>query len=246
MLENYKKYEIWYPKELESTNQKYPVVIFNNGTGVKASKYTSLLKHLASWGFIVIATEEEYSWNGFSSEMCLRFIMNLNDNAKYEGWETNPFYNKVDLENIGVYGHSQGGVGAINAVTNTEHANMYKAVFAASPTNMELASALEWDYDLSHVQIPIVLLAATGSVDSNTIIPLDGLQKMYDIIPSDTKLMLRRNDGDHGDMLYYADGYMTAFFMWQLKNDGQAQNAFVGENAEIINNKYYQDINKNY
>lgn len=109
-LQDFKKYEIYYPTEITNGKDKYPVVIFSNGTGIKASKYPSVLKHLASWGFIVMATEEEYAWNGFSSEMCLRYLMMLDKTETVEGWESNPFYGHVDFDNIGVSGHSQGGV----------------------------------------------------------------------------------------------------------------------------------------
>lgn len=37
--ETIKKYEIWYPKELESNYMKYPVVVVANGTGIPASSY---------------------------------------------------------------------------------------------------------------------------------------------------------------------------------------------------------------
>ncbi len=60
-LQNFKKYEIYYPTSIEKKTNKFPVVIFSNGTGVKASKYSAVFKHLASWGFVVIGTEEEYS-----------------------------------------------------------------------------------------------------------------------------------------------------------------------------------------
>lgn len=33
--------------------------------------------------------------------------------------------------------------------------------------------------------------------------------------------------------------------MWQLQNDEEASKAFIGDNAEILNNTLYQDINKN-
>ncbi|MDD3409184.1 MAG: alpha/beta hydrolase [Eubacteriales bacterium] len=242
VMQSFGKYEIWYPSDLETGDAQYPVVIFCNGTGVKASKYTAVMKHLASWGFVVMATEEEYSWNGFGAEMCLRFAMKMNAQEQVHDWKSNPFLGKLDLEHIGVSGHSQGGVGVINAATNIKHASMVKAVFAASPTWPELATALEWDYDASKLTVPTFLLAATGKTDSETICPLAGLQKIYDTIPDSTaKLMTRRNDGDHGNMLYSADGYMTAFFLWQLQGDEEAARAFTGENAEILSNTHYQD-----
>ena len=246
VMENFKCYEIWYPTEITSTDRKFPAVIFANGTGVKASSYTPVLEHLASWGFVVIGTEEEYSWNGFSCEMCLRLLMKVNEIEDYPIADPNPFYGKIDLENIGLSGHSQGGVGVFNAATDTAHKHMYKAIFSASPTSMALAHNLEWDYDVTGLDIPVFLASSTGNADENLVVNLEGLREIYDAIPSDTKLMLRRNDADHGDMLSFADGYMTAWFLWQLQGDSDAARAFVGKEAEIWNNSYYQDIDKNF
>lgn len=78
-MQNFKKYEIYYPSVIEDSNKKYPVVIFSNGTGVKGSSYPALLEHLSSWGFIVMATEEEYSWNGLSSDLCLKTLQKINN-----------------------------------------------------------------------------------------------------------------------------------------------------------------------
>ena len=81
-MENFKSYRIWYPEEMKTSSKKYPVVIFANGTGIKASKYPALFEHFASWGFIAIGTDEKYSWNGFSSEMSLRLMIKLNSMKK--------------------------------------------------------------------------------------------------------------------------------------------------------------------
>lgn len=45
--------------------------------------------------------------------------------------------------------------------------------------------------------------------------------------------MARKKGCEHGQMLYSADGYVTAWFMWQLKSDQNAAKAFVGSDAEI-------------
>ncbi len=42
-------------------------------------------------------------------------------------------------------------------------------------------------------------------------------------------------------MLHYADGYMTAFFMWQLQGDAEAETAFIGETPELLKNGLHQD-----
>lgn len=74
-----KKFEIWYPAEMENGSNTYPLVIMANGTGVKASAYTEVFKHLASWGFIVAGNEDEYSWSGASSAATLDYLMQMNE-----------------------------------------------------------------------------------------------------------------------------------------------------------------------
>jgi len=235
--QNFKKYEIWYPKELLNGSEKFPIIVVSNGTGVKASKAEAMFEHYASWGFIVVGTEEEYSWNGFSAEMSLNYLLKCNDDKE------SIFYQKVDIDNIGSVGHSQGGVGAINAVTDTKHGNMYKTVVVESPANIELAKSMEWDFDIGKVNIPILLTAGTGKVDSQTIIPIDKLSEMYNLVTeAPIKVMARKNGLDHGDMLYSADGYITAWFMWQLQDDSEAAKAFMGNEPEIDNNELYVDV----
>ena len=41
------------------------------------------------------------------------------------------------------------------------------------------------------------------------------------------------------------DGYMTAWMLYQLRGDEDASKALIGENAEILNNANWQDIEKN-
>lgn len=246
----WRKYEVWYPSEMKDTDSVYPLVVMANGTGVRASQYKEVFKHLASWGFIVIGNEDDNSRTGESSAAALDFILSLN------GDKNSDFYGKVDTENIGIAGHSQGGVGAINAVTAQENGTAYKAIFTASTTSSVLTGVLgtEWEYDISKLNIPCFLVAGTGNADAGTatdknaaegqgICPRWSLKENFQAI-SDTvdKVMARRIGKDHGDMLRYADGYMTAWFMYYLKGDAKAGEAFFGEHAEILSNGNWQDI----
>lgn len=246
-MQDFKKYILYYPKDMESTSEKFPVVIFSNGTGVPASKYRAVLERLASWGFIVMGTDEENSWNGFSSEMCLRKIAQLNETEVIESWGSNPFYKSVDMDNIGVVGHSQGGVGVFNAAIENKNGGKIKTIVAESPTNLQLASALDWTYDPSKVCVPTLLLSSTGNTDENFVVSGEQLTTIYNEIPDNVpKMKLRRSGADHGDMVNAADGYVTAWLCWQLKGDPSAASAFVGEDAEIQVNPLYQDISYNF
>ena len=59
---------------------------------------------------------------------------------------------------------------------------------------------------------------------------------MYEKIPT-SKAMARRIGADHGQMLYSADGYVTAWFMYYLQDDESAKKMF----DEIKENELYQD-----
>ena len=149
------------------------------------------------------------------------------------------FYQKVDFENVGVVGHSQGGVGVMNAITDTAHKDFYKAAISLSPTNKELAHNLFWDYDASLIDIPIMLISGEGGGD-DWVVTGEQLRDIYDDIPS-AKLMMRRRNTAHNEVLYSANGYVTAWFLWLLQGDEYAAGAFTGEHPEIQDNSLYQD-----
>lgn len=237
-MQNFEKYEIWYPAELKDSNRKYPIIVVNNGTGWKASRSKNIYEYYASWGFIVVGNEESYSWNAFGAEMAIKHMQSLNDNRMINEKE-NVFYQKADFENVGIIGHSQGGVGVINAITNTEHKSIYKAAVALSPTNKELAEGLEWNYDESHIDIPIMLISGEDGGD-DWVVTGEQLTAIYENINSE-KNMMRRKSTAHGETQFSEDGYVMAWFMWQLQGDEEAAKAFIGDAPEIINNELYQD-----
>ncbi len=260
----WEKYEIWYPSNLEQSDQAYPVVVIANGTGMKASKQSAIYEHLASWGFIVAGNEDEHSRTGASSAATLDFILSLNEDPQ------SIFYDRVDTENIGIVGHSQGGVGAINAVTQQKNGNLYKAICAQSTTSSAVAYALNrldgelgggWNCNTSTLSIPAFMVAGTGSADAGNveenrlelaegetqgICPLWWLQECFDAMPDTVPKVIGRLSGkDHGDIPFSADGYMTAWFMYWLQDDEAAGKAFFGADAEIGANENWQDVTIN-
>lgn len=242
-LQGFGKYEVFYPTELAGRDSQYPVVVFANGSGTPATKYPALLRHMASWGFIAIGTEEEFDWNGFASEMCIRHLIKLNESETIDD-KKNVFYGKVDLTNVGITGHSQGGVGVINAITVQEHKDIYKAAVSLSPTNKELAAHIEWAYDATKVNTPIMLVSGASGGD-DWVVTGAQLSSIYDDIAGN-KIVMRRKDTQHGPMLYSADGYVTAWFMWHLQGDEEAAKAFAGGSPEIMSNDLYQDQHSDY
>ncbi|MCM1224355.1 MAG: hypothetical protein NC548_58895 [Lachnospiraceae bacterium] len=250
------KYVVWYPSELKDKEIKYPVVIFANGTGSTSDTYKPFFKHLSSWGFIAVGNDDKNTRTGASLEETVRFLIQENEN------KDSVFYHKIDLDNIGIGGHSQGGPAVFNMVTNQEHGYMIKTVYAASATSSYHTKVMadQWEYDISKVSIPVFLTAGTGTWDAGNatskdqatddkkgvvqgICPLWSLQENYNLLPETTdKVIVRKKNVDHGDSYKQFDGYMTAWFMYYLKGDAEAGKAFFGENAEIRFNALYQDV----
>ncbi len=227
---DWKKFVAWYPVELEEGDSPCPVVVFANGTGVYASKYKALFQHLASWGFIVIGNEDPSTCTGDSAEATLVWLLEQNEAPD------SVFYQKVDTGHIGISGHSQGGVAVFNAVSQQPHGELYTCAVSLSPTEWAVAMAIGLDYDPSKMSVPTLILAAP----ENDVITPDGMKGLAEAIPADTVTALRPGM-DHGKMLYSADGYVTAWFMWLLQGNQEAARAFIGGDAEILTNPLYQN-----
>ena len=235
--QRWKNYTVWYPAELESASGKYPLVVMANGTGVQNYKYTPVFKHLASWGFIVVGNDDDSSATGDSTELSLQLMLNENDDPG------SIFFRRIDTDNIGVTGHSQGGVAVIHALYATEHSDLYKSGFALSATTEHLIDELNLEtfrYDISKVNVPLVMVAGTLPGDAESISPLADMQTNFENATVPT-MIARRTGADHGDVLTWADGYMTAWFRYMLMDDEEAAKAFVGDTAEIMGNPNWQD-----
>ena len=202
-----------------------------NGTGVYASKYPALFRHLASWGFIVLGNEDPGTFSGDSADATLAWLLEQNDDPD------SVFYQKVDTAHIGISGHSQGGVGVFNAVSEQPNGGLYTCAVSLSPTQEDLAAALKIPYDPSKTVIPTLVLAGT----SNDVITPEGMEKLYGKLGG-PKAMALRTDTDHGSMLYSGDGYVTAWLMYWLRGDEEAGKAFWGEAPELAGNPNWRGV----
>lgn len=226
----------YYPAEMKD-GVKYPVVSFVNGTGVQARRYPAVLKHLASWGFIVIGNQDPSTETGESAEATLAWLLEA-DRTK-----GSPFYGKVDTDNIGLTGYSRGGPGMFNAMSGQPHGGMYKTGVALSPTNETHSSEYGMGYDIAKVSVPMLMMAGDGDeFETEIVIPLPELEKMFGRLPQTPKVMARHKGSKHGETNYHCDGYLTAWFMHFLKADAEAGKAFFGPDAEILSTPLWSDV----
>ena len=238
----FKHYKIWYPSELETNAaRQYPIVVFANGSGVVCTKYEPIFRHLVSWGFVAIGNDDGSSRSGKSTSLTLDYIFSLNKDPK------SIFYGKLDTKHIGVTGHSQGGTGAVHAVTNFNNGSLFTSLYTASnasPPTSASENRNEWWYDTAKIRIPYFMVAATGQADAKFLAPLASLMGGFDKVPGNVPaVMARRKNVDHSNTLTHADGYMTAWFRYTLMNDREARQVFAGKPPEILKNSVnWQDV----
>ena len=234
------KIRIWYPSEMEDRQDKYPLILVVNGSNTAALNYEPYFKRLASWGFVVVGNDDRQAGTGISTSLTLDYMLEQNQNSD------SLFYEKIDVQNIGIAGYSQGGVGAVRAVTECENSGWYKTIFTGSAAHSYLAQM--WGgYDASKVSIPWFMAAASGTSDDTRatdaatewlgVAPLSSLVENYDAMPDNVfKLRARVAGAEHAEMQMKADAYMTAWMLYQLQGDEEAGKALTGENAEILRN----------
>ena len=214
-------------------NAPWPTVVMVNGTGLKAMHYRPVFEHLASWGFVVIGNDDSNAWNGRSA------LVSLDKALCQNSMESSPLYQRIDLDRIGVVGHSQGAMGAINAATEDDR---FKVLYAASCPQKSLAKKLGWNYSMKMISIPTMLVAGTEWIDRH-ISPLDSLHILAEDLPDTTTMLLGRLKGvEHRFVLHEGDAYMTAWLRHFLTDEADAAVALTSDNPEILNNPRWQDV----
>ena len=248
-----KKYVVYYPLDLlETEGKKYPALVLCNGTGFPASKYPGVFRHLASWGFIVIGTEESWSGKGNGAEKCMIALIAFNR------MKDSLLYNRVDLDHVGIAGHSQGGAGAFNGATRHRHSAYFKTIVSLSGTHQDLAASwlMRCPYDPSLVSVPVFMTSTSnpygwdenrpGSKDPG-ICNMDSMRRNREMIRSrhNVPVVIARiadKKRHHGHSLADSLPYTVAWFRYWLMNDAEAGRAFFGSDPELKRNPRWQDV----
>ena len=230
-----KEFTVYYPKNAQS-GQKFPLIVMVNGSGTPSSNYLPVFKHLASWGFIVIGSEELSSWSGKGASISLDFALKLSQD------KSSPIFQKINVNKIGVAGHSQCGAGAINLSTNQPNSNKVRSLYIASSTRREGEANL-FEFSPWKVQKPYFAVTGDGFFDQKIAPIASMIENQTKTSQGTLSVVAQRKGQDHGAMLYIGNGYMVAWFLYTLNGDNQAQQVFVGSNAELLRNSNWQNVN---
>ena len=148
---------VWMPQS-EAPSPR-PIIIIVNGSNAIASRCEPFFERLASWGFVVVGNDDPMAGHGDSTSRMLDFLLAAAEDAEHS------LYGLIDISKIGIAGYSQGGAGALRAVTEFANSSRYTTLFTCSAASQLLSQNLGWAYDPAKVQIPYFMVAGTGMSD---------------------------------------------------------------------------------
>jgi pimeloyl-ACP methyl ester carboxylesterase len=217
----------YYREDLKASGSSHPVILWGNGTGASVDQYDSVLRHLASWGFVVAAANTGQSGSGQEMLAGGTFLIaeNVRAGSVFEG--------RIDTAGIGAAGHSQGGGGAIAAGADP----MVKVTAPLQPGPQGVVSALRG---------PSLFVA--GQLDY--IVPSIYVRARFAQARKYPAVFAELRGSDHffpGDTRIRATGVLTAWFRYWLTNDAQAKTVFFGPEAtaELYNDTAWSDVDRN-
>nr|WP_285860175.1 MULTISPECIES: alpha/beta hydrolase [Paenibacillus] len=227
-------FRIFYPAF--QGDESYPIISWGNGTGATPDRYDELLTHLASWGFIVIDSYSKTTGTGKENVEAIDYLRNENQLAN------SLFYQKVQIEQIGVAGHSQGSTGVINAHTNYKSGSLIKTVVSIALPDLKHCDP-EDVYDTARITVPFLIMGGTRDF---LISPVSTNQLALRSTNASTPVMMgmakgaahtaiEGNGGNHR-------GYLTAWMRYWLLDDQEAKKAFYGDSSEMMHNANWEDV----
>jgi hypothetical protein len=214
------------PAQLGSNGcTRHPVILWGNGTGTTPSVYDGLLRHWASHGFIVAAANTTNAGSGTQMLQGLATLRNWNGQAGHR------FNGRVDLNNVGSSGHSQGGGGAINAAKD-------QGVKTTAPLQ-------PWSQNQIGLQDSDTAMFFAGG--SDTIVSASSVRARY------TGVTIAAGYAELAGASHFVPvgnaggfrGPATAWFRWQLMGDTTACGVFIGANPALASDPAWSEYETN-
>lgn len=225
-------FHLWYPTNLGAGGYLHPILTWGNGTGASPTQYADTLDHLASWGFVIIASDSGSVGEGYEMLAGANYMIAKNSDSG------SIFYQKLATNKVGAFGHSQGAGGTLNCVL------LSPATFKSAITNA-LPNPIWWstpvpDMTTWPTSVPIWFTRGSGdtfiATESAAVTwynAVPGPAAKATLIGADHNTIQTANNG--------YQGYYVAWFKYTLEGDTYARGAFVGSPPELNANSAWQN-----
>ncbi|HEY6722984.1 MAG TPA: hypothetical protein VI197_03100 [Polyangiaceae bacterium] len=217
-------FTLFRPEVLGESGLCHPVVTWGNGTGSNPSLYGILLRHLASHGFVVIASNSPNVADGDPPPMVagVTWVLEQNDDP------TSALYRQIDVTHVGATGHSQGGFATSRAGGDSQITTIAPLCGAATQRNLHG---------------PALLLC--GGLDE--VVTCDTVQNAFDATDEQPVMLANYLTADHADWVtFFGDGIspmetaVTAWMRVHLMDDTSLRPWFYGTDCELCTDSAWE------
>jgi hypothetical protein len=239
-------YDLFYPAAYPALGFSSPIVTWGNGTGGTPDQVSTLLDHLASYGFTVIASTLPNTGSGREIDAAAHYL------ATQENTPGSTFYHRLNASKVAAAGLSQGATGAVRAATSDPALIKTVMTFSlpnpawAAP-NPDCATAADCTADPAALTRPAFFISTHGFWDSVIASPATERGFFLSVSGHAALGIILNSDGraaDHGSIENTADGgnpdgflgYATAWLEYQLRGNLTAAAAFAGPHPELTSN----------
>lgn len=228
------RYNVYRPANLAESGHCHPILIWANGytdnpepnppecvvdSGANkwCGQYLPLMNHLASHGFVVVASLSTATAEGDP----LPTIAGLDWILEQAEDPSSPYYHRLDTSNIGQLGHSYGGMSTCISASEPR----YKALATICGTRT-----------LSGVHTPMLFFC--GGKDET--VECDGVKETFSSVTDQPAFFINELNSDHGSWVYQgANGVSlsstAAWFRAHLMGDTESRKFFYGAGCTFCN-----------
>jgi len=221
------RFNIYRPKDLATSGYCHPILVWANGhtdnpepnpplcvvdsaANKWCGQYLPMMNHLASHGFVVIASLSTTTSKGDP----LPTIAGLDWLLQQSETSGSPYYHRLDTANIGQLGHSEGALSTCMVASEPR----YKALAAISGTTT-----------LTGVHTPMLFFC--GGKD--TVVSCDSVRNVFLTVTNQPAFFIDELNSDHGSWVYQgAKGVSlsmaAAWFRVHLMGDTANRKYFYG------------------
>jgi predicted dienelactone hydrolase len=211
---------VWSNGHTDNPEQNPPDCVVNASTNQWCGTYPPLIEHLASQGFVVIASLSTTTSREDPATSKLPSIVGLDWLLEQAEDPSSRYYHHLDTTRIGALGHSEGG--------------MATCMLASDPRLSAIAT-VSGTRELTGLHTPALLIC--GGQD--TVVSCDSVASTYNGVTDQPAMLMNNLTADHGGWLYQngAQGpsifALAAWFRFYLMDDTANGEYFFGANCTL-------------
>ncbi len=223
------RFNIYRPENMKDSGYCHPILVWANGyrdnpeenppkciinhNDQWCGQYYPILSHLASHGFVVIASLSTTTGSGnpLPTIVGLDWLLEEAENPSSD------YYHRLDTSKIGAFGHSMGGMSTSKSASEPR----YKALMTICGTST-----------LTGVHTPMLFFC--GGKDST--VKCDGVRNTFLTVKDYPAFFMNELNADHGSWVYYGPNVpalvsAAAWFRVHLMNDTANRKYFYGSDC---------------